>query len=113
MLTVSLSLADATMRWVGIGNVEGWHIAGQKRVALISSAGVVGYQISPLRCRQANLAAGDLFALASDGMSVEFIQEVRVGRDPDEMADAALTKYARSSDDAHVLIARYDGRVPE
>jgi len=110
MLAVSLSFAEATARWVGIGNVEGWHFTAQTRVALISSAGVVGYQISPLHCRQARLAPGDLFALATDGISPAFIDDVRVDGDPDEMANAALTRYARPNDDAHVLIARYDQR---
>jgi negative regulator of sigma-B (phosphoserine phosphatase) len=109
MLVVSLSFRDATFAWAGVGNVEGWHLRGSRREALVSRAGVVGYQISaPLR-RRADLLAGDLFLLASDGISPRFTDELGSGGDPETMAANILAKHGRATDDALILVARYEG----
>jgi negative regulator of sigma-B (phosphoserine phosphatase) len=113
-LLVSLVDATRTFAWAGIGNVEGICVrrtTGPKvvREALVSLAGVVGYQIpKPLR-RQTALELGDLFLLASDGISPGFMDDVAVADEPEEIAATILAKHARASDDALVLVARYHG----
>jgi hypothetical protein len=79
------------------------------RQALVSVAGVVGYQIPKQLRRQAALELGDLFLLASDGISPGFMDHVAVADRPDEIASAVLAKHGRASDDALVLVARYHG----
>jgi negative regulator of sigma-B (phosphoserine phosphatase) len=109
MLIVGLSFREARFAWAGVGNVEGWHVRAAKRDALVSKAGVVGYQISaPLR-REAELAPGDLFLLATDGILPEFVGGLQYGWEPDAIAGAVLREYGRISDDALILVARYEG----
>jgi serine phosphatase RsbU (regulator of sigma subunit) len=115
LLVVSLSWATRTYSWVGVGNVEGVRYrpgtdAKVGREPLISVAGVVGYQIRPLRERDAVLEPGDLFVLASDGISPRFIESVVIGWELEDLARTIMTRYARANDDALVLVARYKGR---
>jgi len=114
VLLISLSFAAGSFTWVGVGNVEGLHCCNAhasdaSRAALISVPGVVGYHLPSLRGREARLAPGDLFALASDGISPGFSELLSTRADLDEMASAILDGHARASDDALLLLARYQG----
>jgi len=107
LLVLSLSFRDALVMWAGVGNIEGWHMRPTGREALLSRAGVVGYQITSPRLQSAPLTSGDLFVLASDGISVRFSEILtRTGR-PEDVAEAIFTRYAGVTDDALVLAARY------
>jgi serine/threonine protein phosphatase PrpC len=107
LLVLSLSFRDALVMWAGVGNVEGWHMRPAGREALLSRAGVVGYQITAPHRRSAPLTPGDLFILASDGVSARFSESLtRTGR-LEEVAEAIFANYARVTDDALVLVARY------
>jgi len=107
LLVLSLSFREALVTWAGVGNIEGWHMRPTGREALLSRAGVVGYQITGPRRQSASLAPGDLFVLATDGISARFSESLtRTGR-PEELAEAIFTNYARVTDDALVLVARY------
>jgi hypothetical protein len=113
MLVVSLSFrAPTTVTWCGVGNVEGWQLGRDGRDAMISRAGVVGYQVPGLTDRNRALAAGDLLILATDGISPRFVDMIALDGDLDEMASAILSRHARASDDALVLIARYGAGGP-
>jgi negative regulator of sigma-B (phosphoserine phosphatase) len=111
MLVVSLSFVDARVRWAGVGNIEGWHITAMSRAALISMAGVVGYQIATPRQRERTLSSGDVFVMASDGVAPSFMHDLRTDVAPDALAESILVGYARETDDALVLAARYVGDV--
>ena len=76
MLVVCVSFRSATISWAGVGNIEGWRVAGDKREAMISRAGVVGYQIATPRDRTAPLRSNDLLVLASDGIRPGFFEVV-------------------------------------
>lgn len=114
MLVVSLLFAPSRFSWAGVGNVEGFRVrrtggAGNAREALISAAGVVGYQLPVQRTREASLELSDLFVLATDGISPGFMEDLTGAGEPEEIAHAILTSHARASDDALVLVARYNG----
>ena len=115
-LVVSLRFGPSHFLWAGIGNIEGYRIrragAGSERMALISTAGVVGYQMASQRQGEGALAHGDLFVLATDGISPEFMADVAALDEPDEIAAAIAGKHARTTDDALVLVARYGGARP-
>jgi negative regulator of sigma-B (phosphoserine phosphatase) len=106
VLVVSLSYRDARVTWAGIGNVEGWHVKATGREALISRAGVVGYQLSPPHPRSSSLAPGDMFVLATDGVSARFGEDITPAS-PDRLASVIFERHARTTDDALVLVARY------
>lgn len=107
MLVVAVSVSAAIVRWAGVGNVEAWCIGPDKREAMISRAGVVGYQIATPVERSCALAPGDLLVLASDGISSRFLDAISADGDVDQMASDVLSAHARPSDDALILIARY------
>lgn len=109
MLVLSVSYPDARLAWAGIGNVEGWLVTASAREALISRAGVVGYQIGTVRERVAAIAAGDLIALATDGISPRFSNDLERDADPEALADQILAVHGRTTDDALVLVARCEG----
>lgn len=114
VLLVSLHAATRTFSWAGVGNVEGFCVrrapgSGVAREALISAAGVVGYQLPTQRRRHATLEIGDLFLLASDGISPAFMEDVTVADQPEKIAATILAKHARANDDALVLVGRYRG----
>jgi negative regulator of sigma-B (phosphoserine phosphatase) len=114
MLIVSLLFAPSRFSWAGVGNVEGFRVrrtsgVGNGREALISAGGVVGYLLPTQRRRDASLEPGDLFVLASDGISPGFMEALTSTGEADDIAQAILAAHARPTDDALVLVARYDG----
>lgn len=108
------SLAPGSMEWVGVGNVEGLLLrrAGvppRAREALASRGGVVGYQLPPLRTAILPVAPGDTLVFATDGIRSAFVEALTPSPRPRDLADALLARYARGTDDALVLVARYVG----
>lgn len=110
VLILSLSYQEARVAWAGIGNVEGWHLRTTGREALISRAGVVGYQLSSPRLRSSPLAPGDMFVLATDGISARFGEDITTVP-PDRLASTLFERHARATDDALVLVARYGQEI--
>jgi negative regulator of sigma-B (phosphoserine phosphatase) len=119
-VVLSLASIDASthqMTWLGIGNVDGMLFrrepAGQAgRESLPTRGGVVGYHMPVLRAVSLPIAAGDTLVFASDGIRSSFSGESPVGCGVQDAADHIVTRYAKSSDDALVLVARYLGAPP-
>ena len=120
---VVLSLASfdtlaSSMTWVGVGNVEGVLVressatSSRKREAIVERGGVVGYQLPPLRAATYPVAKGDVVILTTDGIRSEYIDDLQVAKAPRDLAEDILTRYARGTDDALVLVVRYVGRAP-
>lgn len=104
----------AKVEWCGVGNVEGllFHTdpaAAHAREALITLGGVVGFRLPPLKLSTSRLWPGDLLVLATDGIRAGFSDDIRLGKDPQSLASELLAAYAKGSDDALVLVARYAG----
>lgn len=109
MALASVRPSSGVIEWVGVGNAEALRVSareGERRAALISRGGVVGYLLPPLRSTTTTAAAGDLVVMTTDGIGHAFT----VGLDPTAatrvIASSILTRYARSNDDAAVLVAR-------
>jgi serine/threonine protein phosphatase PrpC len=119
---VVLSLASfddgaATMTWGGIGNVEGILFRADRATlpvceSLVLRSGVVGYRMPPLRITTLPVFAGDRLVFATDGIADKFGDMSPIGRSPQEAADEILRRYAKRTDDALVLVARYCGGAP-
>lgn len=117
---VTLTLADfnamdETMTWLSIGNVEGMLIRADRtarpaREAIIMRGGVVGYELPVLRAAVIAVSPGDTLYFATDGIEASFSEQTSQAASPQEQADAILERYAKASDDALVLVARYLGR---
>jgi negative regulator of sigma-B (phosphoserine phosphatase) len=113
MSVVSLNAGDATISWLGVGNVDGYVIRADRttrprREAIVPRGGVVGYQLPTLRPATIAVQPGDTLVLATDGIVSGFIEGTLLGS-PQQVADHILFRYGKTTDDALVLVARYDG----
>jgi len=110
MTIASLCTADS-LSWAGVGNVDAVVLRrdGRPAAGIAVRGGVVGYQLPPLRAATVGIAPGDLLILATDGVHAGFTDGIVPGGAPQDIADAILTRWARGSDDARVVVARYLG----
>jgi anti-sigma regulatory factor (Ser/Thr protein kinase) len=111
---ISLASFDAeraVMSWLGVGNVEGLLVRAQSGIteAVAMRGGTVGYILPPLNPRSLVVHPGDTLVLASDGIRHGFKQEVIPARMPQEIAEHVMMNWAKHSDDACVVVARYVG----
>lgn len=108
------SFGQGTMSWLAIGNVHGMLLradagATPSREAIVLRSGVVGYQLPPLRTSALPVRPDDTLVFATDGIRSGFVEALRAGGPPQQLADGILAGYARDSDDALVLVVRYLG----
>lgn len=106
----SFDAAQSSMTWLGVGNVEALLVRARSPEAAEAVAmrgGTVGYLLPPLNPRTLSVQPGDTLVLASDGIRHGFRQEVVPARTPQEIADQVMANWARTSDDACVVVARY------
>lgn len=100
------------LTWIGVGNVEGVAVqigpSGQTtRTRLINRGGVVGSALPQLRAEVLPLFPGDVLVFATDGIDQRFADDlIRDLRNPQDLANGLLTRYARINDDALILVAR-------
>jgi serine phosphatase RsbU (regulator of sigma subunit) len=106
-----IDLVSSKIVYAGVGNVEArlWTPARQQR--LIAYRGIVGSASPTVRPFEIALpSASWLFVMHSDGVSTRLDVEAALAppevREPQALADAFLTRWARTSDDATVLLAR-------
>lgn len=112
MSLASFREADSTMTWVGVGNVVGVLLRGDPNAVprqefLSLRGGVVGDQLPRLDASVISVTCGDTLILASDGVHSDFAKGLRLGESPQRSADRILAEFARRTDDAVVLVARY------
>ncbi len=108
---------DASMTWTGVGNVDCILIrAGANREArkeaIATHGGVVGYRLPPLREQRYAVSRGDVLVMATDGIQSAFSAGVITQFSAQEIAESILARYAKGTDDAHVVVARYLGAHP-
>ncbi|MGC8638771.1 MAG: SpoIIE family protein phosphatase [Isosphaeraceae bacterium] len=108
----SFQAADRTLAWLGVGNVECLvHrrdlLARPARVYLLPRGGVVGYQFPAPRVSVLAVAAGDVLLLATDGVRGGFTEGLNLDDPPRQIAEDTLARFAKDTDDALVLVARF------
>jgi len=99
----------STLTWTGVGNVDAVLLrrSGTQAAAPLR-AGVVGFQLPPLRVDTVSLSTGDLVIMATDGIRALY-RGLSMDHGPQELAESILVRYARPDDDAHVVVVRYLG----
>jgi hypothetical protein len=117
MSVVSFDVRASSLTWLGVGNVEalllhGGPAARSLREAISPRGGVVGYLLPSLRPATLPVVAGDTLVLATDGVRSGFATDLDVRGRPQVIADTILSRFARGSDDALVVVARYLGAAP-
>lgn len=114
MSLASFRTSDSSMTWMGIGNVDGVLLRGQANraqphEAISTRGGVIGYQLPPLRADTLLVAPGDTLIMATDGIRSGFAADAPIGIASQEIAESILARFAKGTDDAHVVVARYLG----
>jgi hypothetical protein len=102
------------LTWLGVGNVEGVLVkadgsARPARVGLVPLAGVVGAEALTVQARSVPLGRGDTLIFATDGIKSGFAEALPPTPTSQALADHILARYAKGTDDALVLVARYAG----
>jgi hypothetical protein len=114
MSLASISTKEATVTWLGVGNVEGRLLRfvpslSHPTESVLLRSGMVGYQLPSLTATVLPLAAGDLLVFATDGVRTGFDAGIDRTKSPQSIAEAILREYFKGNDDALVLVARYLG----
>lgn len=112
MSLASLDWGSHRMTWLGIGNVAGVLVPHSFRPEspvsrLLVRGGVVGGDLPDLDPVRVAFAPGDVLVLATDGIHEQFADELPAGLEPQALAEHTFAHYAKSTDDALVLVARY------
>jgi phosphoserine phosphatase RsbX len=114
MSLASLECHDGAMTWLSIGNVAGLLLrdggrGGIQREHILMRNGVVGHRLPPLCATTQQLRQGDLLIFATDGVREGFERGIPLDTRPQETADRILAQYGKATDDALVLVARWNG----
>jgi hypothetical protein len=112
MTLAAFNFLEATMTWVGVGNVAGVLCRADRQASpanefLLLRGGLVGHNLPPLLAAIMPLAPGDTLLLATDGVESGFWQAVRAEEAPQPLAERLLRVYAKPNDDALVVTAQY------
>jgi len=114
MSAASINVAQSTITWAGVGNVEGMILrfgsSAEKGIdRLLLRPGIVGCRLPPLRAAAGPIARGDLIVLATDGIKPDFESRIMPDEHPRVIANKISLRYRKQSDDGLVLVARYLG----
>lgn len=114
MCLASLEWRGDTMTWSSVGNVAAVLLRREgdgrlEREHIFMRNGVVGHRLPPLRVMTVEIKRGDLLIFATDGLRDGFYSGVNVNESPQECADRILADYGKTTDDALVLVARWNG----
>jgi negative regulator of sigma-B (phosphoserine phosphatase) len=100
------------MTWLGIGNVAGvlashsFH-PGSRSKRLLVRGGLIGGDLPDLDPISIGLAPGDTLIMATDGIDNRFDNELPDDLAPQPLAEHIFCRFAKSTDDSLVLVARY------
>lgn len=117
MSVASFSANDSTVTWLGVGNVEGVLLHRDPYGTLTQEVlplrgGVVGDQLPTLIASIVPVVKGDTLVFTTDGIRPGFAESLRADT-VQATAEAILSRFARGTDDALVLVARYTGPQKE
>jgi phosphoserine phosphatase RsbX len=115
MSLVRFDYPRSALTWAGVGNVEAVLVrndpaAKKKRETLMVFGGVVGGQLAGVRTTSLPLARDDLLMLATDGLKADFTHELDSWGECKAIAQKALLRWGKGTDDALVLVARWLGQ---
>ena len=107
----SIDLRQATMSWLGVGNVSGivLHASTQgiRREELLLRPGVLGYGDLPALLPSAiPLRPRDMLIFATDGISRYYSEGLASGASAQPLADYIIAHHSQRNDDALVVVAR-------
>jgi len=101
--------ARQRFHYAGVGNILARAFATPEHASLISANGTLGARLGTVRVWTGGWAKGATLVLASDGLSASWDINAYPGllaKSPQLIAGILMRDYARSSDDATVLVAQ-------
>jgi serine phosphatase RsbU (regulator of sigma subunit) len=112
MSAATIDVATQTMTWAAIGNVDAalFRIDAQgrrTRHSIVMIGGVIGSRMLKLRPAALPIRPGDTIVFATDGIGAEFGDHVTRTLSPQALADNILSHCGKTTDDALVLVARW------
>ena len=104
---------ERSVSWLGVGNIEGRLLrggqsAGLRTANLVQRPGVIGGRLPPLVTETIPLGTGDVLIFATDGVHPDFTEHVDMNDSPQHIAEQILARCGKESDDALVVVARYE-----
>jgi negative regulator of sigma-B (phosphoserine phosphatase) len=107
-------LAERTMAWTGVGNVEARFVRAvdgphARYASPVVLGGVVGYNLPQVRMGTLPLEPGDAVAIATDGVAADYSVSLEPGVPAQELADRVLERHGKGTDDALAVVVRYLG----
>lgn len=116
MTVAMLNALDNSMEWLGVGNVKGVLVRsmpGGKAVTecLLLSSGIIGGKLPPLRASALKISSGDTVVLTTDGIRQGFEDGLVLSASPQKTAESILRRDGLDTDDALVLVAKFQGRA--
>jgi phosphoserine phosphatase RsbX len=110
MSVALLERGNDTMAWLSIGNVAGIRLRADDRGRVERQHILtVGHRLPPVRAATLRLHRGDLLVFATDGVREGFHSDVNLHAPPQEIADRILAQHGKATDDALVLVERWNG----
>jgi phosphoserine phosphatase RsbX len=112
-----ISASAGKMTWLGVGNVEGRVLSGDRSAmrpkgSLALGSGIPGHELPRMRAATLDVRPGDLLVLATDGIDAAFADSLDVSGSTEAIAERILAAHRRPTDDALVVAVRYLGASP-
>ncbi|HUD24113.1 MAG TPA: PP2C family protein-serine/threonine phosphatase [Burkholderiaceae bacterium] len=112
MSLASFDWRSQRVTWLGIGNVAGVLVShsfrpGSRARRMLVRGGLVGGDLPDLDPTSIALAPGDTLIMATDGIDERFDDELPDDLAPQALAEHIFGQFAKSTDDALVVVARY------
>jgi negative regulator of sigma-B (phosphoserine phosphatase) len=117
MTLALLDVADNTITWIGVGNVEARLLRADAGLSpqcehIMLRGGLVGLQLPALQATLMPLEPGDLLLFATDGIQPGFDVGINPMETPKQVADGILSRHFKGTDDALALVVHYPGFLP-
>jgi negative regulator of sigma-B (phosphoserine phosphatase) len=108
-------LAQRTVAWTGVGNVEARLVRGlggadSRYASPVVLGGVVGYNLPRARLGTVALEHGDAVAFATDGVAADYSASLAPGVPAQELAERVLARHGKGTDDALAVVVRWLGQ---
>jgi serine/threonine protein phosphatase PrpC len=113
MTLADFDARERTLTLCGVGNVEamlfgaGMAVGSPPKATAPLRGGIVGEQLPEPYPTVLPIEAGDVLVMASDGLRLDFRQELGLKCAPQRLADTLLQKHSKGNDDALVLVVRF------
>lgn len=113
----SFDYAHDEITWSGVGDVVALLLRADPATrpaveTLVLRAGLLGSGSPSVIASSLRIGRGDLVVLATDGIGLGFERTVGLGGKPQVIAERILVDHSKGTDDALVLVARYEGIRP-